>query len=452
MAGSGGAGDRRAGGGAPESAGSEGTGEGREVAARAVKCTQCGAPFTLRGFARTLSAACEYCGALYDTSKHEWQLIEKVQRRREEAPLWPLGTKARFEGRRFDLVGWMKRYVTVDHERYYWEEHLFFSPFHGYRYLVYSDGHFTLVKTLPGVPWREWGGRVAHYERESYRHFQTARALVSDVVGEFPWRVKRESWVTASDYVAPPLVLSEEKDDDESVWSRGVYMSRAEVVSAVGEPPRRSIDRPRTVAANQPNPYRGASWLAGATAVALLVWCFLTFVYFARSANELVLDVEVPPKAVAAVGSEDVNLHVYPLKKLDTSRSTATVQVLVSAYVDNNWAFASCALVDTKEEKAYPFGAEVSYYHGYEDGESWSEGSRDTEVLLGGIPNGEYVLQVERDDSFGGSMRIMVRRDVALYRYPLAALLIICVFPVIFLVRSRSFEARRWAESDHAPE
>ncbi len=430
-------------------AGSAGSDEAREVASRGVKCSQCGAPFTLRGFARTLSAACEYCGALYDTSKPEWQLIEKVERRRQEAPLWPLGTKGRFEGKRFDLLGWMKRYVVVDHVRYYWEEHLFFSPFHGYRYLVYSDGHFTLVKTLPGVPRREFNAMT--YEHETFRHFQTAQAHVSDVVGEFPWRVKRESTVTASDYVAPPRVLSEEKDDDETVWSRGVYMSREEVVAAVGNPPKRFLARPGTVAANQPNPFLGASWLAQATAVALLAWCFLTFVYIARSSSEIVLDVEVPPKAaVAEVGSEDVNLHVFPLK-LASRRETATVQVTTSAYLDNSWAFVSCALVDTKEEKAYSFGAEVSYYHGTEDGEAWSEGSRDSEVLLGGIPNGDYALQVERDDSFAGSVRIQVRRDVPLYRYPLAALFIIAVFPVIFLIRSRSFEARRWAESDHAP-
>ena len=428
-------------------AGSE---EAREVASRAVKCSQCGAPFTLRGFARTLSAACEYCGALFETSKPEWQLIEKVERRRQEAPLWPLGTKARFEGKRFDLVGWMKRYVVVDHIRYYWEEHLFFSPFHGYRYLVYSDGHFTLVKTLPGVPRRGPGGRTAEYEHETFRHFQSAHAHVSDVVGEFPWRVKREDKVLASDYVAAPRILTEEKNDDETVWSRGDYMTREEVVAAVGNPPKRLLVRPTTVAANQPSPVAAAPWVAKATAAALLAWCFLTFVYIARSSNEPVLDVEVPPKAVAAVGSEDVNLHVYPLK-LASRRETATVQVTTSASLDNNWAFVSCALVDTKEEKAYSFGAEVSYYHGYEDGEAWSEGSRDTEVLLGGIPNGDYALQVERDDSFGGSVRIQVRRDVPLYRYPLAALFIIAVFPVIFLIRSRSFEARRWAESDHAP-
>lgn len=424
----------------------------KEVPSRAVKCAQCGAPFTLRGFAHTKSVACEYCGSLFDTSTHDWQLIEKVERRRHDVPLWPLGTKARFEGKRFDLVGWMKRFVKVDHVRYSWEEHLFFNPFHGFRYLVYQEGHFTLVTPLPGYPLESSGmGRRALYEGETYRHFSSADAFVDDVVGEFPWRVQKGESVRATDYVAPPLVLSSETSEGETVWSRGVYMSQADVFAAVGKPPKRFVQPPRSVAPNQPNPIASAEWLGRATAFALVAWCLLTLLYVFRCSSEKVLDVDVPAKAaVAAVGTEEAPGNVYPLK-LGTSRDPANLEVTARAGVDNGWAFLGCALIDTKNEHAYPFGLEVSYYHGYDDGESWSEGSRDTEELLGAIPNGDYSLQVERDGTYSGLVHLTIRRDVPLFRYPIAALFLIVGFPAILLFRSRAFEARRWAESDHAP-
>ena len=71
-------------------------------------------------------------------------------------------------------VGWTKRYVESGGERYYWEEHLFFSPFHGYRFLVYQNGHFSLVTPVPGAPEQAAGlaGGVANYEGTAYRHFQ----------------------------------------------------------------------------------------------------------------------------------------------------------------------------------------------------------------------------------------------------------------------------------------
>src|SRR5205085_2649572 len=103
-------------------------------------------------------------------------------------------------------------------------------------------------------------------------------------------------------------------------------------------------------------------------------------------------------------------------------RDPANLEVTAQAPLDNAYAFCGCALVNTQHEHSYPFGLEVGYYHGSEDGESWSEGSRDTEQLLGGIPNGDYVLQVDRDDPWSGPVHVTIRRDVPLFRYPIAAL------------------------------
>jgi hypothetical protein len=341
----------------------------REVAAKGVKCASCGAPFTLRGFARTVCVACEYCGSVFDTSLPEWQLISKVEKKRQEAPLWPLGTKAKFEGgKRFDLVGWVKRYVEAGGERYYWEEHLFFSPFHGYRYLVYQNGHFSFVTPLPGVGQETTGGaRRATYAGEVYRHFQQGQAIVYEVIGEFPWLVKRGETVLSIDYVAPPLMLSEERTADESVWSSGVYWTQDQVVAAVGAP-KRPFRYPQGVAPHQPNPVASAPWITKATAFALLAWCLLSAIYVFRCSGTRVAEISVPPKGsrppvVAAAGTDAVEPPpglVVPIT-LASSRSTANVEVRVNAPVDNNWAFVSCALVDTKNERAYPFGVEVEY-------------------------------------------------------------------------------------------
>jgi hypothetical protein len=347
--------------------------------------------------------------------------------------------------------------VTVDHLKYDWEEHLFFSPFHGYRYLVYQNGHFSLVTPLPGYPAETSGSRrTATYEGTLYRHFQQGQAIVHEVIGEFPWLVKRGESVLAVDYVAPPFMLSEERSKEESVWSRGVYMTPSEVAAAVG-PTKRPLQRRSGVAPNQPNPHANA-WLARATLFALIAWVLLTGVYVARAKNERVADLVVPPKGAprpavatdpnAPPETEPAAGVVFPIK-LDTSRDPANLEITATAPVDNNWAFVSCALVDTKNEHAYPFGVEVSYYHGYEDGESWSEGSSQTSVILGAIPNGEYVLQVEREDTYPGSVTLTVKRDVVLERYPIVALLIIVLVPGILLVRSKAFETARWSESDH---
>ncbi|MBI3725848.1 DUF4178 domain-containing protein [bacterium] len=435
----------------------DGETQAKEVQSKALKCVSCGAPYTLRGFANTKSVACEYCGSIFDTSKPEWELIEKVERARRETPLWPLGQRATFGNRPFELIGWMERFVKAGGETFAWEEHLFFNPYHGFRYLTYQNGHFSLIEPLPGIP--EISAHVsaaATYESLKYRHFSSGKAIVRSVLGEFPWRVQRGEETLATDYVSPPYVLSSEQSAAETTWSRGLYMTPGEVWAAVGAAKRRPVS-PQGVAPNQPNPHSGQWWLLVASLAAVALWFLATITYYGRSQSTEVLRVSVPPKVAAAplpgsptpTPAETVP-NVFPLK-LDSRRNPATLEITARAGVANSWAFCECALVDTKNEHAYPFGVEVSYYSGVDGGESWSEGSQSTEVDLGGIPNGDYVLQVERDDTFPGPVEIRVVRDVPLVRYPCLSFLLITLFPIFVLFRSIRFESKRWAESDHAP-
>jgi hypothetical protein len=435
----------------------------KEVASKPLKCPSCGAPYTLRGFSNTKSYACAYCGSILDTTTPEWQVVEKVERKRQEAAIWKLGQRAKFGGHAFELIGWMERFVFVDGTRYSWEEHLFFNPFFGYRYLVYQDGHFQLIEPLPGFPHvRNFGANAynATYEGKAFRHFTTGVARVGDVVGEFPWRVKRNDAVTAHDFVAPPLMLSCEESDGDVVWSRGTYMTQDEVWAAVA-PPARPVVFPRGAYPNQPNPYAAYDWLGKATAVVLALWLFLSVFYFSNSQNKPVGTFDVTSKAEdQARLAADPNgsgtaatpgHHVYELE-LSSPRDPATVEIAAVAGVDNSWVYCDCALVNPELGTAYPFGVEVSYYHGVEDGESWSEGSRSETVSLGAIPNGKYLLQVERGDDSPLPIRLTITRDVPMLRFPCCSLVLLVIFPLFVLLRRSQFETRRWAESDHAPQ
>ena len=73
-----------------------------------------------------------------------------------------------------------------------------------------------------------------------------------------------------------------------------------------------------------------------------------------------------------------------------------------NASVDNAWAFADIMLIDEREENNYmQLPINVSYYHGYEGGESWSEGRRyDTGYFKVPEP-GRYKLVIEGGGNSG---------------------------------------------------
>jgi hypothetical protein len=402
-----------------------------------MRCESCGAPWEMRGFANTKTIACESCGTIFDTSGESWQLVQEVEGAYVTKPRYPLGTRGKLDDVEWEIIGWVKRSVRSCGIRYTWEEHLLFNPYEGFRYLMYQDGHFVVMTPIPGAPTA--GLKRARYRDRSYRHFSTAKATVDEVLGEFPWEVRRGDAVKAADYVDPPRILSSEKSEGELVWSEGRYLTRDEVVAAFGEPARaaRTPDEPHPC---QPNPTAGlAKWMLKAVVAGVIMWALLTLIYSGSRQDREVW------RGTLAGNSLDATFT------LDSGRDVSTVEVDAWAGVNNSWVYVECLLVETASEKASYIGLDVSYYHGSSGGESWSEGSKSTSELVSGIPNGEYLLQVSRHKGsrYKGPVNIKVSRDVVLYRYPCCSLLLLLIVPMFVMARNRAFEQKRWQQSDY---
>ena len=154
---------------------------------------------------------------------------------------------------------------------------------------------------------------------------------------------------------------------------------------------------------------------------------------------------------------------------IGTPGKTSAIEfTLTASPLANSWAYADVLLVNVATEQAVGFGVEASYYHGYEGGESWSEGSPVASVTIGGVEGGQYLLQIhpQRDTSnldvdnpafaLSGvssprSYDVRIVQDVYLTRYSALALGIILFFPLLGLLLGWAFERRRWRNSDYAP-
>ena len=66
--------------------------------------------------------------------------------------------------------------------------------------------------------------------------------------------------------------------------------------------------------------------------------------------------------------------------------------VELTAPLDNAWMALDVALIEGDDTVSYVTDADLSYYHGTEGGESWSEGSRSESLLLSGPKRGEHRL------------------------------------------------------------
>ena len=415
---------------------------------KSLNCPNCGATLTVRSFTHAVTIVCDSCHSILDAQDPRLKVLQTFQAKTgEDPPRIPLGTRGTIRGTQYEVIGFQRRTIHVDGVPYSWHEYLLFNPFKGFRYLTEYNGHWNDVSVLRAAPVWSPGASTLNYLGETYRHFQTARAETSFVLGEFPWQVRVGETAEVSDYISPPRVISAEKTGNEVTWSMGEYITGRDIWKAFklpGDPPA-AIG----VYENQPSPLAAdVKQVWKLVGVFLIVLVVLMMAFFSMARDEQVF---------SQVYSFDTKPHgeaSFVTDAFELKGRTSDVELTTSAHVDNNWIYLNYALIDEDTGHAYDFGREVSYYHGYDSDGAWTEGSQKDTVTIPSVPPGHYYLRVEPEsDYYRGTIyyTITLRRDVPQARFFGLGALALLVPAGLITWRSINFEHLRWAESDEGP-
>jgi hypothetical protein len=412
---------------------------------RGFNCGNCGAAVALRAHGHTRVVACSSCGAILDPRDPNVHVLQTAALKESIRPMIPLGSRGIWHEHPFDVIGFQRRSIEVEGERYHWDEYVLFNPYRGFRYLSHYQGHWNDIQTVRELPRAvRYGKRpVFRCRGQAFKHFQSATARTDFVLGEFPWRVRAGDEVAVSDYIAPPYMLSSEGTEWEATWSLGSYTSGAAIwkaFSVPGEPPP-SIG----VFANQPYPHRGA--------VRVAIYAFLVFaaaLLLLLVVRGLTADREQVFAGDYRFGTNETAAFVtdpFPL------REEGTVEIVLHAKtLSNAWIDFDLALINLDQGTAWNVAREVSFYSGSDSDGPWTEGSREERVLLPRVPAGQYYLRVEpvSDIAKDVAYTIRVRRDV-LSLLPYGFALGLLFLPALLaMLHSAGFEQKRLQESDHS--
>jgi Domain of unknown function (DUF4178) len=425
----------------------------RASAGKRLACPTCNGSIELRAPDQSMRVACPYCATLL-SCEGDLAIVGKLAKRQAPDAI-ALGSQGTFDGVTYTVIGCLRRQAGADLEElslFTWDEYLLYEPSVGFRWLVESGGHWTFVTTVPpGAAHDE--GSTAKYDDTSFRLFDRGVATVIGVWGEMYWRVEAGEVVKTADFVAPPAMLSSEESGSELNWSLGVYRTRAEIERAFGG--KAKLASPTGVGAAQPFRHRHA-WKTFALLLVLLG--ALTVVRGVMARNVLVFaanpPIEPPPaEALAELppGSGDQRLVFTDSFELGARRN---VMIRIGAAVDNSWIYVAGDLVNEATGELQTFTGEVSYYHGFEGGESWSEGGRSRTFYLGAVKPGRYLIRLEVLQPSAGAidrLELEVRQNVFRFLHVLMALLVIGVPGLLLVLWQWWFERRRWSNSDYAP-
>jgi hypothetical protein len=417
---------------------------------KALNCPNCGAALVVRSFNTAVTIICEGCHSILDAKDPNLQILQRFKvATDEDKPLIPLGTRGKIRGVDYEVIGFERRTIHVDGIPYSWHEYVLFNPYKGFRYLTEYNGHWndvSILKALPEVLPYASPPKVK-YLGETYRHFQTAQAGTTFVLGEFPWQVRVGEATDVTDYVSPPRVISSEMTGGEVTWSMGEYMSGKDVWKAFrlpGSPPEAV-----GVYENQPSPLSAETrniWATFAGFLLVLVVMMIGFDLAAR--NEQVFT------GYYKYNSNQRGEASFVTDDFEVKGHTSNVEVTTSTDVNNRWIYLNYALINEATGQAFDFGREVSYYHGYDSDGAWSEGKANDSVAIPKVPPGRYYLRVEPEGDPGYGMTyytVTVKRDVPQYSFYAIALGALLLPAILLTWRSLTFEHLRWAESDHPP-
>lgn len=449
--------------------------EARRVAAIQLSCPQCGGPLDLRAPDQALRVACPNCGSLLDVSQGRLRLMQALEPGKVK-PIIPMGSAGEFAGVRLTVIGMLVRSVEFEGVRYYWEEYLMYNPQVGFRWLVRSDDNWNYVESAPPgeVSHKKnigFGGKgdVVYFRGERFKIYQDAVAQVEYVVGECYWKVLAGELAHTADYVHPPLMLSVETSIEQARenaeikagnrpkqkkgqrqvptgeinWSLGTFMKPADVEKAFGIS---GLPRPSKIAPNQLFPHKGI----------YKYWLLLLAVAF------------VVGIGIIATGSHrEVFSTSYAFEAMKTADDTPTrfsepfelksrQNVVITGWsnVDNTWMEIQGDLINQATNEAQGFSLPIDYYHGVEDGESWSEGNQSPSVHVSALPEGTYVLGLEaRWERWQqpASLNVKVEQGSPRVLHLILTIVVLSIIPGFVMIWHWSFEKRRWADSNYSP-
>ena len=422
----------------------------KTVAVTHLSCPHCGGALELRAPDQSERVGCPYCGSLLDCSSGNLNLLHALKGNFEK-PLIPLGSVAEFEGQKLTVIGFLVRSCVIEGVKYYWREYLLYKAELGFRWLVVSDGHWTFVRNANAGEVRASGKDVL-YHGTTFRRFQDAEAKVELVLGEFYWRIETGETVATSDFIAPPQILSCERTNyrdgkgGEISWSLGQYLPAEEIRAKfkVDKLPAQS-----SAGACQPNPHNGylLPWLgmmAAAIIVAIVLWIAKPG-QTVFSAQQVFQPLPAEKTGTPAEAGQVLVTPPFDLK------AHYLVRVAANTTVDNAWLTLQGDLINEATGEVHPFDIDVEYYHGYEDGESWSEGSQSNEAFLSGVSDGKYTLRLE---GFWANMKqpmpfkLEITQQASRPLHFMVLLFALSLVPIISLVRHFLFERARWNSDD----
>jgi len=391
-----------------------------------ISCGGCGAGVEIRD-ERAQQLICPYCRAVLELSGQE-QLVLGISPGGDAGFQLPLGQGFQWQGARYEVIA---RVALIEDGTLEEMTHEYYLYHPRRRALTLSeyDGEFSL----------SWASRVMPPPDSFYMQHEGSQLTTGDgekwicegrgtyevyyIDGALPYRLSVKDQIDYAEFRgatrAGEQYEIQQASNGETEFGRGRSLSVAQVNRALGK-------KVRGFQGGGGDDGWVKKWAWGLALLCLITLLANVGIFMDVIAQgSLVLTEDVNPQQLQAE---------HMTQPFTVGHDGDLIQVKLAASVENAWLSANLAVVEADGDTVvHVFENDVSYYHGYEGGERWSEGSRTDDVYIQIEEAGNYRVLVGAVCGQGASnaagpcyqaARLWVKRGVLVPHYSVTALIL----------------------------
>ena len=394
-----------------------------------LKCTNCAGAVSVHGGAGVKTVVCRYCGSVLDLSDEQHTILSRVKKgARPRKPIKP-GAKATFDGKDYEVFGWLQYKGSGDGETWTWDEWLLVAEDNQARWLSYDpEAGFVLQERLETYePFDPHTASSIKTSKGKAAVLERATAKITALAGEVTWRASIGDRISYLEAQKGGLNFSVEYTDRELEIHVGPSLTELEVWQAFGRKKQVArLEKKKEKAARFNQLGRVAFWF-GLLAGVLTLYSMIS-------------GREVFSETVRLVPGQTTTHQVGPFEMTRPGR-VHRLSLRAASLQTNSWALVSAWAFDEKKTKFYLFAASLWDEAGHDSDGPWHESDLQGTHLFKPATAGQYMLEITLEESEPATMpvtmTVRVEEGIWMIHYFLG-LGVICALLWFFLRKARS--------------
>lgn len=326
---------------------------------------------------------CKTCSYLIDVENNKHQKHIKVP---TENVVLDIGQKGIIDNTEYTVTGIIiRKYGTS----IFWREYYLKDTKGEDAFLSESDGHWTFLHIINAMDVKKkMNGKAVELHGRNYRWYETTECTIHSAAGFFEDKLNL-GLATYKEYVNATQMISQEQSKGKIEFFFGKHISKYKVKKAFGIS---NLPNYSGIGIVQPF-YVNVKHTINIMAVSALLISLIQLYVVGTRTNKSVFEQEI--------NFADVRNKEMVSKSFDLSGGSAPLKVEVYSNVDNSWANVGLGLVNEKTNEIVFASKDIEEYHGYEDGENWSEGRKNESFNFCGVAPGKYhfIISAEKQET-----------------------------------------------------